>query len=116
MVWVWLGGGGAVTQFLRGVPALLRKGGPCLGSKEPLWEGYRGREVRLRASCLAGVYSQGCGIWFQQRLRSTLLFSLLGAEKESVPHSLGIWRVSLWNSKARISFCLSVQLPSFRVF
>lgn len=39
MVWAWLGGG-AVTQYLGGVPALLRGGSPCLGLGELLGEEY----------------------------------------------------------------------------
>lgn len=39
VVWAWLGGG-AVTQFLGGVPALLRGGSPCLGPGELLEEEY----------------------------------------------------------------------------
>lgn len=52
-----LAGGEAVTQFLGGGPALLRKGGPCFGPKKPLGEEYGEREVKFRASCLAGVCS-----------------------------------------------------------
>lgn len=54
---------------------------------------------------------------------SVFPFSLLEAEKENVPKSLGVWKVSLEqtggflsSSEVRTSFCLSVQLPSFRVF
>lgn len=89
--------------------------GPALVQRSP-W----GRNVGKRreaSGCLLGwamSYPRAAGIWFQGTLRCTLPFSLLGAE--SVPHSLGVRRVSLWSSEARISFCLSVQLPSFRVF
>lgn len=105
------GGGGAVTQFLGGVSALLSGDSPCLGLGELL--GEECEEARGGLGLLAWldyVLSQGC-----LNLRSTLPFSLWGAE-ESVPYSLGVWRVSLWSSEARIGFCLSVQLPSFRVF
>lgn len=63
---------GAVTQFLGGVPALVRGSGFCLGPKE-----CGGREVRLRASCLAEMsYPRAAGVGFQERLGSTLPFSL----------------------------------------
>lgn len=113
-MWAWQGvggGGGAVTQFLGGVSALLSGDSPCLGLGELL--GEECEEERGGLGLLAWldyVLSQGC-----LNLRSTLPFSLWGAE-ESVPYSLGVWRVSLWSSEARIGFCLSVQLPSFRVF
>lgn len=66
LVWVWLGGGGwATTEFLGGVPALLRGSGPCLGPKECGDErggsGFLlgGHAVYPRA-CLRGVLSRGC--------------------------------------------------------
>lgn len=75
---------------------------------------------RSEASGFLLAWGMSCpwaaGIWFQETLKSTLPFSLWVAEKECVPRSLGVWRVSLWSSEARICFCLSVQPPSFRVF
>lgn len=50
MVWAWLGGG-AVTQVLGGVPALLRGGSLCLGLEERRG-GMGERQGRLRAFLL----------------------------------------------------------------
>lgn len=71
------------------------------------------KRSKTQAFCIAGVWSYSKGYW---NLVSE------GTEVQrpspSPPSSLKVLEsgVSLWSNEARISFCLSVQLPSFRVF
>lgn len=78
-----------------------------------------GRSVGKRSEAWGFLLGWGmscpraAGIWFQERLRCTLPFFALGAEKESVPHSLGIWRCLSGAMKpGSASVCLSSFLPS----
>lgn len=110
-MWAWQGvggGGGAVTQFLGGVSALLSGDSPCLGLGELL--GEECEEERGGLGLLAWldyVLSQGC-----LNLRSTLPSP--SGELRRV--SLTVWESGGCPSGAvkpgLASVCLSSFLPS----
>lgn len=103
------GGGRAVPQFLGGVPRTAEGGWPLPWSTGVLGEenvGERSETPQEGGRPIPALPGEA---------RSAPLSSLVGAEEDTSAQKPGGWKVSAPSSRAPLGFCLSVQLPSFRV-